>query len=91
MSLEAWGDGGGDDYLTPEQALEAGWLDPDTVEDLKNLFQHMPTPEPGDTSKSAAAFILMENILTPTVHMEGSDAAVMLAWAKVKLARNVLV
>lgn len=55
MSLEAWGDdGGADEYMHPDAAIEAGWWPPDLVDEVKAAVQALyaePVYEDGQMVK----------------------------------------
>lgn len=82
-------DGPEDDYMTPEQACEAGWLTPDEAEELRALLKHVEWPA-DLTSPGVAALILIDTILNNPMHEAGSDAQRRYEWAKVKLGRHIL-
>lgn len=62
MSYEAWGEPDDDDL--GERAGEAGYLDPDTVDQLRKLLNQVEMQtRPGN--KSDAALVMIEHLLNP--------------------------
>lgn len=80
MSYEVWGDdGAGDDSMTPEQALELGWISEDVVERIRALLKHVEfETRPG--SKHDAALILIDHEINPPTADKPEDPTV--TWAK---------
>lgn len=77
-----------DDYMTSEQAAEAGYLFPDDAEELRELLKFVDIPD--EPTRGLAAIVLMEQVLTPQALQAGSEAQALYEWAKVKLNRHVL-
>ena len=63
MSYEAWGEPDDDDM--GERAAEAGYIDPETAEELRDILSvvDIANPTPGD--RAMAALILINNKLNP--------------------------
>lgn len=83
-------DGPDDDYMTSEQACEAGWLTPDDADELRDLIRHLDIPE--EPTRGLAAIVLLENLLVsdPKAATPGTEGFARYHWAKVKLSRDVL-
>lgn len=74
-----------DGYRRPEDLLDDGWLDEDTVNELRDLLKHVEwEPTPG--SKSNAALVLIDHILNPPKADAPVDPSV--TWAKLLLDRK---
>lgn len=81
-------DDGVDDYMTTEQAYEAGWIDSDDAQELRDLLKHVPWPT--ELTEGRAALFLIDYMLNPPGPLCG-DHQRMYEWAKVKLGRDVLI
>lgn len=80
MSYEAWGEP--DDDNLGERASEAGYIDPDTADTLRELMKHVSWGNtPGD--RSAAALTMIDHLLNPPRAGQPDDPHVL--WAKTLL------
>ena len=80
-----------DDYMTSDQAIQNGWIDPDTAGEIRALVKLIVLVELTDpNSKSAAAFLLLRHCLDEPVPVEGEGRAAY-EWARKKLGRDLLV
>lgn len=80
-------DGPEDDYMTSEQACEAGWMMPDEVDELRDLFKHIDWPPDGEMTKHHAALVLIEMALNSRPLQADSPEAKRFEWARAKLNR----
>lgn len=67
-----------DDYRTPEQMLDAGWISEDVVERIRELLKQIeyPDPFPRPGSRSDAAMILIEQEINPPSWVQQPGASV---------------
>jgi hypothetical protein len=73
-----------DDYMTSEEAAEAGWIDPDTAADLVAYINQVEFHDPRPGSKSDAALIMIAMTLG---QIPQDDPHVMWARTLLDLAR----
>lgn len=75
-----------DDYMTPEQALDSGWLDPDELEVLRALLKRaVLDPKAGDIN--TAVLIMLDNQLNAPPANSPDDPYVV--WARHMLEQPI--
>lgn len=71
-----------DDYMTPEQASEAGWLDPDEAADIRALLSRVDLTKPEMGNRAFAVLVLIDQRINtkPEIERIGRDPT--LVWAE---------
>lgn len=75
-------DGPGDDYMTTEQAFDAGWLGPEDADEIRELIAKvdLTTPRPGD--RALAVLVMLDYKLNATAEVVMSPPDPTLIWAR---------
>lgn len=73
------------DYMTTEQACDAGWLTPDDVDNLRDIIKTVDISQPAPDDRAMAALILIDLHLNPRPEIERIGTEPNIVWARALL------